>query len=79
MEVSGYVRDEGFQAARWPYASYFLVVEHENSRRHARDVVPANPDDDPGDHLQDRGWTSPIFLRRRNAELPLGASGPAEK
>lgn len=69
-EVSGYVRDEGFQA-RWPYASYFLVVEHENTRRHSRDAAPADPRDDPGYHLQDRGWTSPIFFRRRGAALPL--------
>ncbi|HYR06267.1 MAG TPA: DUF3604 domain-containing protein [Longimicrobium sp.] len=73
-EVSGYLRDEGFQAAQWPYVSYFLVVEHENTRRHARDVVPANPGDDPADHLQDRGWTSPIFFRRRGGSLPPGAA-----
>lgn len=73
-EIAGVFRDDGedgkdgFRADEWPYASYFLVVSHENTRPHATDRA----DDPDSDHHQDRGWTSPIFFRRHEA-----AEGPA--
>ncbi|HEX2081222.1 MAG TPA: DUF3604 domain-containing protein [Longimicrobium sp.] len=76
LEVSGsYAEAEGV-LGEWPYVSYFLVVEHENTRRHSRDVPDENGHD-AGYHQQDRGWTSPIFFRCRGAELPLPCGGDA--
>lgn len=62
---------DGFRADEWPYASYFLVVSHENTRRHARDGV----DNETGDWQQDRGWTSPIFFLRDAADGSAQSAG----
>ena len=56
-QLQGEFQDTSFNA-QWPFATYYLAVEFENSLPHGR-YCGVN---DQGD----RDWTSPIFLRATN-------------